>query len=521
MPDEPLVLKEALKFGKTLNIGEVVKSAPHMYINFFFSSVYYVVQKLRGVLSSPMDMTIIFVRDPSHLYFLLRSVSAFLSTISIFLISIFVYKIFKCKEAFFWSAILYTILPASLKMARTMKEDNTAILLFLSALIYLYSLYEKGGWKRFFIAGCMSGVAVAAKGYSAFLYPLLLYMWWRKGESWKVLIACAFGVIISNSIINPYPYFNFGGNISLTFLGPLISIFILILRKHEGAIFKEAAFYGTFTGRIGEGLHDIRGAIEGATGWFFIILSILSFFYTLLKKEEKFSPSIIFIILYSIALILYVQGAPSYLLPIIPFLLIVTFHLLFEIKKYYRYILLYLISFSFLFISVKKILIPGIIGVPAEKLALEWIRNNVKPRERLLIHPSILQYMLPETKKSVMRAFEEYKKIVPYPVEGTTFSIRLKFADEMGYELYRLYTFESLGFVKGKVDISVIENIKEKFDYVILPIHDKNILKKWERIGMKWEKNIYTELINNLKVVAKFPEGITVMGPGVIICKTK
>lgn len=511
IPDENLLLRETLKFGDNLNIGEAVKSAPHTFINFFFCSIYYLTKRITGSFHSPEDMAIEFVRNPSGLYFLLRGVSSILSTLSILLVAIFVFKITKRKSAFFWAGILYSILPVSIVMGRVMKEDNTAIFLFLAAIIYLYSLYEEGGAKKFFTGGFLTGLAVAGKGYAVFLYPIILLIWLEKRERFRILAFSFLGVIVGNSVANPYPYLNLDRNITLTFLGPLLPLILeaLGIGGSEGT-FRYAKVVGGYGGKIGEGIFGLKSAIEDATGWFFLLLSALGFFYCLIKrnKEKLLHPSFLFIPIYFFSLILYVQCFDKYLLPLIPFLFVVFFAFLFDIKPIYRYFLLGLTSFTLLSISIKKVG-PQIKEIPTEKQSFEWIIRNIKPREKILIDTGILHNLLPETRESVKREFEEYKKFEPY-IKGKTFEIRMRFADENGYDIYRLYHYdpELLGLLDEKPGIYTIEEIKKKFDYIITgDIHTS--LEKWKRIakkraGLWWMIELYSSIEKEFQPVARF-----------------
>ncbi len=529
IPDENLILRETLKFGYNLNVGEAVKSAPHTFINFFFCSIYYLINRIAGIFQSPEDMAIKFVRDPSDLYFILRTISSILSTFSIFLMAIFVYNVIKKKEGFFLSAFLYSILPVSVVIGRVMKEDNTAIPLFLIALIYLYSLYNEGGTKKFFIEGFLTGLAVAGKGYAVFLYPIIFLIWWERREKFLVLVISFLGVIVGNSIINPYPYFNLDRNITLTFLGPALPIILDILgiTSSEGA-FRYAKVAGGLGGTIGEGIFGIKTAIEDATGWFFIFISAIGFFYCLLKRKKNvlLHPAFLFVPLYFSSLILYPQCFDKYLLPLIPFLLILLFTFLFDIKQFYRYILFGLTSFTLLFISLKKV-ISQITETPTEKMAFEWIIRNIKSGEKLLIETGILHYTLPEKMESVMREFEEYKKFEPY-ISGKTFDIRMKFADENGYDIYRIYHYnpELFGFSDEKPGTYNIEDIKKKFDYVIIG-EPSEAIEKWKRVsrrshGYIWMIELYSAIKKELQPVAVFPtKGAKPYEGSIVIYKVK
>ncbi len=99
--DEDLLLREALRFGQNLNIGEFVKSAPHMIINFSLYLLYFIFGKIIGKFQSPYDISVQFVLDPSPLYLIGRTASAFLSSITAFFIGSFVYGVTRRKEAFF------------------------------------------------------------------------------------------------------------------------------------------------------------------------------------------------------------------------------------------------------------------------------------------------------------------------------------------------------------------------------------------------------------------------------------
>jgi len=527
IPDENLLLKETLKFGENFNIGEAVKSAPHSFINFFFCAIYYLTNKITGVFQSPEDMAIKFVREPSDLYFILRTVSSILSTSSILLMAIFIYKVIRKKGAFFWSALLYAILPVSVMIGRTMKEDNTAVPLFLISITYLLTLYEEGGVKRFLIGGFLTGSAVAAKGYAVFLYPVIFLIWLERREKLSVLLLSLLGIIAGNSIINPYPYFNLDRNITLTFLGPLLPLLLEVLgiTGAEGS-FRYAKVAGGIGGKIGEGVFGIKTAIEDATGWFFILISAIGFFYCLLKrnKDKILHPAFLFIPLYFSSLILYVQCYDKYLLPLIPFLFIVLLIFLYDIKPIYRYFLLGLTAFSLLFISLKKV-ITQIKEPPTEKRAFEWIMKNIKPGEKILVEIGTLHYLLPETKESVMREYEEYRKFEPY-IKGKTFEIRLKFADENGYDIYRIYHYDRELFPDEKVGVDNVEEIKRMFDYVItgdIP----QALEKWKRLaekrpGYKWMIELYSAIEREFQPVVRFPsKGSKLYEGSIVIYRVK
>lgn len=521
-PDEPLLLREALRFGKNLNIGEFVKSAPFMFFNFTFLSLYYVAGKILGFFHSSEDIAITFVRDPFYLYFILRCTSAILSTLSIFLMGFFLHKIFKRKEALFLSALLYSLFPASVITGRMVKEDNLAIPLFLIALIYLYSLYEEGGWKKFFIAGFLSGVAVAGKGYAVFLYPLLFYFWLERKENWKALLFSIFGIIIGNSIVNPYPYFNLDRNITNTFLGPLLpAVLQLAGIRGSGETFRYAKLAGGFGTWERGSMVELGKSIQMGMGWLFAVLSLAGFLYTLLKKEEKQRkiPPLIFVIIYSPALLLAPQSFPHYLLPLVPFLLILTFNIFYELKGKYGYFLMALIAISFLLTSLREIM-PAMLGVPTEKLALEWVKKNIGTEKKILIDQGLLTFGLPEKKETIIREFEEYRLIDP-SIAGRSFEIRLRFADENGYDLYRKFIYEPelLGLSEKRPGLYTPDEVMEKFDYVI--VEGSNV-EKAKRSSSKWMRKFYLEALEELEEVIRFrAEGIKSFGSEIIIYRVK
>jgi hypothetical protein len=519
--DEPLLLREALRFGKSLNIGEFVKSAPFMVLNFSILSSYYVAGKVFGFFQSPEDIAVKFVRDPAVLYFLIRTVASILSTFSILLMGIFIYRFFRKKSFFFLSIALYSFLPASVLIGRIMKEDNLAIPFFLLALIYLYTLYDEGGAKKFFIAGFLTGIAVAGKGYAIFLYPVIFLIWLQRREGIKSFLSSVFGVIIGNSIANPYPYFNLDRNITTTFLGPALPFLMNLFRiKTSGESFRYAKISGGLGWKMGEGLRNFGEGVEGGTGWLFVGILTISFFYVLIKKREKgVLPALLFIPLYLIAFFLNPQPFFHYFLPLIPWAFLVIFMMAEDLKGIYKYGIFSLLLLSFVFISAKKV-IPYMFGEPTEKLALEWINKNISNDKKLLIDQGLFYYGLPEKRETIIREFEQYKMLDP-SIRGTTYDIRLKFADENGYDIYRTFIYdpEAIGLTEERPGIYTAEEVKKFFDYVI--IENSNI-KKAKEGRLKWMKEFYVKTLGELTKVAEFvPDGFKVYGDGITIYRVK
>ena len=170
-PDEPLLMREALRFGKTLNIGEFVKCAPFMILNFTILSLYYIVGKASGIFQAPVDIAVKFVRDPAILYFLIRTATSILSTFSILLIGIFTYRVFRRKRFFSFNCSLLLsscFCPHREDNERTQPRRPP----FLLAPIYLYTLYDEGGTKNFLSQDFLQELRRREKGMPFFFIPV-------------------------------------------------------------------------------------------------------------------------------------------------------------------------------------------------------------------------------------------------------------------------------------------------------------------------------------------------------------
>lgn len=106
-------------------------------------------------------------------------------------------------------------------------------------------------------------------------------------------------------------------------------------------------------------------------------------------------------------------------------------------------------------------------------------------------------------------------------IKGRTYEIRMRFADENGYDLYRTFIYDpdAVGLSKERPGIYTHHEVREKFDYVI--VENSNI-KKAERGSLQWMKEFYIKTLKELQIVAEFiPEGFKVFGEGITIYRVK
>ncbi len=405
---------------------------------------------------------------------------AFIILLSMFYINV-IYSIgkrlFNIKVGLM-AALFLALNPLCVSLSSIIRPDMLMSLLILISFLFICNLYnnDESRCLDYVLAGLFIGLATAAK-YPALLgiAPLLVVHFMKtKDKFWlinKNMLLVLLFIGIAFFLFNPFIILNFK------------SFFRDVTNEFNLAV-KGFAFTPTIN-RVGwinylTGLNSILGR-----GIF--ILSVGGLILAIYRHTKKDILILSFPVIFYIVMGVFKRSPSRYILPIVPFILLVAAEFLIVIFDVIKRVIVskkirYGIIISLIFISI----LPSFCSIAyynkwvnqkdTRILAKEWIKSNIPPMANILMDGNS------EDVTFIFNKIEQH----PYRLEI------IKWEGGIDYSKF---------FDAGKFDFIVIRDIKDRPAY-IEPLYDfisKNFLmvKEFKPVIAKPESNfIYLEIYN-------------------------
>lgn len=202
--DENMMVRRALRFGGgDLNPHFFYYPSFSMYLMFFLDGFYYVFGRLFGAFHSANDFAIAFVKDPTVIYLLGRSLIAVADSVT----AVLVYQLGSAyfdRRTGIIAGLFWMLFPMAILYAQIAKPDSLMICLMVSSL---WILRNSGGAWISFAAGEIIGLAISSKYPAVLLGPsLLLWLWMDKKPKDFVWHASLLGLGTAIGFILGTPY---------------------------------------------------------------------------------------------------------------------------------------------------------------------------------------------------------------------------------------------------------------------------------------------------------------------------
>jgi 4-amino-4-deoxy-L-arabinose transferase-like glycosyltransferase len=365
--DEPIVVNHALAFG----MGDL---NPHFfnippltsYLLFICYGIFYVVGWGAGLFHSLRDFEQLFYFDPSSFYMIARMVfGVFLGTVSVYVLFLLVKRLGDSRTAL-WPSFFFAINFLHVRDSHYIYADIPLLLLLLLGFFVVFRVSEKpSSWKWHLLAGGVIGLAIATKYNGVFLAIPYLWIFFRRvpWKQWPVFGCLA--VVSAGAVfvmLNPYAILDH-------------AFFVKELAEQSAANSGGLPL-----------LHHLTYSLAGALGWPMLVFSLMGALRALLNKDVRSQAIAVFVVGYYLVLCRFGQPYDRYVLPLIPFMLILAAEALARVKMKSRllfWILIPLVVFPSIF---KTILWDRLMAAPdVRTVAKEWVEANIPAGSRLAL----------------------------------------------------------------------------------------------------------------------------------------
>lgn len=196
-PDEPILVRRALRFGGgDLNPHFFYYPSFAMYLSFIGDGLWYLIGRLTGRFDGAEAFAVAFVRDPTPVYLLSRSISAAADAGTAALLTSLGGRFFG-PLAGAAAGCLWALFPAALEYAQLAKPDAVAAFLGVAA----FALLVRGsGARAALAAGLAWGLAGSTKYNAVLLGPAFLLWVWLAGDERPARVRAAAGFLAAGAL---------------------------------------------------------------------------------------------------------------------------------------------------------------------------------------------------------------------------------------------------------------------------------------------------------------------------------
>ena len=308
--DETMVVNHALAYG-TGDLNPHFFRIPPLisYLIFFEYGIYYLLGTIFGSFSSIADFQNLFLEDPTSFYLIGRAtVGVLAGTVSVYFIYLLGRRAFS-ETAGIASAFFLSLTFLHVRNSHYIYLDITMTLFIILTYIFIFKFLETGLRRDYILAGCFAGAATAVKYNAAlllapFVASYLLYYFTNR-DSGKIRsvntnIAIAFiSMGLTFIVLNPYCI------LDVKFF---LASFASETQVHGGVGFS----------------HHLKHSLYHGLGMPLFVLSLIGLFYSICRLSRELIVFISFPLVFYLINAKFSQPHARYVLPLIPFLLILA-----------------------------------------------------------------------------------------------------------------------------------------------------------------------------------------------------
>ena len=363
--DEPIVVNHALAFGMGDLNPHFFKIPPLVsYLLFICYGIYYVAGA--GLFHSVRDLEQLFYFDPSSFYLIARLVfGVFLGTLSVYVLFRLVKRFGDMRTAL-WASFFLAANFLHVRDSHYIYADIPLLFVLLLGFFVIFRLSESpSSWKWHLLAGGMIGLATATKYNGIFLAIPYLWICFRC-VPWKQWLVFWFLTVVAAGaafiLLNPYAVLDH-------------SFFVKELAEQSAANSGGLPW-----------LHHLTYSLAGALGGPMLVLALLGALRALFGKDVRSQAFALFVVGYYAVLCRFGQPYDRYVLPLIPFMLILTAEVLSKLKARSSLLFWVLIPFAVLPSIIKTIHWDRLMSEPdVRTVAKKWVEANIPAGSRLAL----------------------------------------------------------------------------------------------------------------------------------------
>ena len=491
--DETIVVNHALAYG-TGDLNPHFFRIPPLisYLIFFEYGIYYLLGTVFGFFSTIVDFQNLFLENPTSFYLIGRiTVGVIAGTVSVYLIYLLGERVFS-KTVGTISAFFLSLTFLHVRNSHYIYLDTMLVLFIILTYIFIFKFLETGLRRNYILAGSFAGVATAVKYNAALLLvPLVMghvMLYLTNRSSGKIRL-------VNKDIILAFTF------MALTFMA--LNPFCIIDMK-----FFLASFVKETHAQGGVGLlHHLKHSLFQGLGVPLFVLCLVSSFYSVYKLSKKLIVFISFPMVFFLTIVNFSQPHARYVLPLIPFLLILAAWFL-ESTLFKEGMPSLKAKILITAVSIMVVLPSGIKSVYSDylfsrkdtrTLAKEWIEDKIPCGSKIAIDHSFFSPRLNPSKEQL----EDKLNYVLQNELGTAKEKRIRLLLNISEErpYYNLYF---LSDDKGKGTVFLFAQPVAPFDLHELIDSDVGyvIVSNESRSGSNAQ--FYSELKRKGKVVATF-----------------
>ena len=458
--DEPIVVNHALAFGMGDLNPHFFKIPPLVsYLLFICYGIYCVAGWGLGLFHSVRDFEQLFYFDPSSFYLIARLVfGVSLGTASVYVLYRLVKQFWNTQTAL-WASFFFAANFLHARDSHYVYADIPLLFVLLLGFYFIFRMAEHPGSKKWnLLVGAMIGLAAAIKYNGIFL--VIPYIWmclgsipWKKWPGSWILAGIAAGVTFL--ALNPFAVLDH-------------SLFL------KEIMAQSAANRGGLPW-----LHHLTYSLSGAMGWPMLALALGGTLGALFGKERRSQTIAVFILSYFAVLCFFGQPYDRYVLPLIPFIIILTTKVLFQWKERSRLLFWVLIPFVALPSLIKIVHWDRLMTAPdVRTVAMEWVEANIPAGSRLALEGGFYMPRLAFTPVQLEEKKSQAAKGFQVEAKTRRLSALLSKPHLPSYELYFLSTDPgSAGFLFSEphvpFDINVLKRKNIEYVFLVDDLHPK------------------------------------------------
>jgi len=357
--DEPIVVNHALAFG-TGDLNPYFFKVPPLvsYLLFVCYGIYYAAGRGAGFFHSAHDFEQFFYADPSSFYLIARLIfGVLLGTLSVYALFRLVKRFGDVRTAL-WVSFFLAVNFLHVRDSHYVYADMALLLALLLGFFVVLRLSENpSSWKWHLFAGGMIGLATAAKYNGVFLAIPYLWICFRcvPGKRWLIFWLPA--AVVAGAVfilLNPYSVLDH-------------VFFVRELAEQSSA---NSGGFPWF--------HHLTYSLAGGLGWPMLVLAILGAFRALFTGDVRYQAMAFFVAGYYVVLCRFGQPYDRYVLPLVPFLLVLAADLLGRLKARSSLFFWILIPFAVLPSIIKTVHWDRLMSEPdVRTVAKQWVETNI------------------------------------------------------------------------------------------------------------------------------------------------
>ena len=331
--DEPIVVNHALAYGSGDLNPHFFKVPPFVsYLLFICYGIYFVLLRLSGAIAGKDAFLELFVTDPTSFYLIARIVfGAVIGTFTVY----FLYRL--CKKHFgkgiaLLSSFFLAVNFLHVRDSHYIYTDIPLILILVSAMDLILRISEERNFRHYVKFGFLLGLAVAVKYNGVFLLvPFMFAHVNQKGDRHEI---CACPLLsFLDSRLKHARLASRTKRVGMTDIINLLIAFIIsavtffVLNPY---VFLDWHFFlaetlgeSTVHGFMGW-LHHLTYSLHEGVGYLILVFSAAGSILALISKNKKQIIILSFVLAYYAVIVFKGQPYDRYVLPIIPFLLILA-----------------------------------------------------------------------------------------------------------------------------------------------------------------------------------------------------